>query len=84
MKGSNLALFAEFVGLLMDGPKTVRELAELGGDTHNPPNRTHGYLKALREEGLVYIHHWGKPNGQPVAFWGLQPTRLHFPDEGKT
>lgn len=61
------------VTLLMKGPRTVHELSEILGNSHNGVTL---WLRKLKAYGLVYVctHHGRK------KVWAWQPTPFHHED----
>lgn len=79
---SNVACFAEAVALLVKQPRTLVELAAAMG--HKKDNTARRYVRALRDEGLVYIKEWrwtdSLGRGRPCPVWAWQPSVCEMAD----
>lgn len=72
---------AEAVALIMKRPRTEDDIAELLGVSSSSAR---AYIEPLRDEGLLYIHHWIKnANGLPTPVYAWQPSVCEKPDAPK-
>lgn len=71
----HMVRFAEAVALFVKAPRSVPDLREAMGITNNV--QAHRYVRALREEGLLYICEYRRPRTKVYAW---QPSVCYYSD----
>lgn len=82
VSGMNRQRFAEAIALLMKQPRSAPQLREAMGIKND--DQAHGYIAALRGEGLLYVKEWRRQvPGPMVAVYGWQPMVCFHEDASK-
>lgn len=76
------AHFADAIALLVKQPRSNGDLWRAMGQAQDN-GRASRYLRALHDEGLVYVQAWRMTGAGWVAVWAWQPSVAHFPDAVK-
>lgn len=79
---SNIERICDLIALIRKQPRTQPEIAALWADESATSTTISNYLKALRDEGLIYIAAYVRFNkrGRLSAVWTWQPEPHMFPD----